>query len=291
MEKVENLKVIITGCGFKKINHIYEYNNKVTHNEISINGVPHKMNIGTATAYYLSKKGIEVILVSRTESKLKQIVEGIELLGCDRNKISFIPADISTDKGITFLIKSLPKKSNFYWVQSIGMGAGSYKLKNDNIYLPFEKISPELISAEMNIVTATHRMMLKIVKLFRGQVKKGFSSKICVISSMSGERGYHFGATHVAAKHALVGYIKGIERELEDENIDIFDIRPGGIDTGMYDNKHVQNSVSEISRRTKMWQGKEPIYAEPLSVAKKVYNALFNEKPKKVYRVLAPHQK
>jgi short-subunit dehydrogenase len=291
MKQAENLKVIVTGCGFKPINHVYKHNNKTTHNEIPINGIPHKMNIGTAIAYYLSMKGVDVILVSRNEQKLKQITEGMELLGCDKNKISYIPSDISTDEGIDFLLKNLPKKSNFYWVQSIGMGAGSYKLKNDNIYLPFEKISPELITAEMNIVTATHRMMLKIIKLFRKQVKNGFSSKICIISSMSGERGYHFGATHVAAKHALVGYIKGIEKELEDENIEIFDIRPGGVDTGMYDNKHVQNSVNEISRRTKMWKGKKPIYTNPVNVAKKVYHALFSKNSKKVYKVLAPHQK
>lgn len=288
---MNNLKVIITGCGFKPINHIYKHNNKSTHNEISIDGVPHKMNIGTAISYYLVKKGVDVILVSRTESNLTKIIEGLVLLGCDRNKISYISADISTDNGISFLAKKLPKDSNFYWVQSIGMGAGSYKLKNDNIYLPFEKISPKLISEEMNIVTATHGMMLKMIKLFRKQVKKGFSSKICIISSMSGERGYHFGATHVAAKHALVGYIKGIKRELEDENIEIYDVRPGGVDTGMYDNKYVQKSVNEISRRTKMWQGKEPIYTEPINVAKKVYHALFNENPKKVYKILAPHQK
>ena len=108
---------------------------------------------------------------------------------------------------------------------------------------------------------------------------------------MSGERGYHYGATHVAAKHALVGYIKGIEKEFEDEGIKIFDIRPGGIDTGMYDNKHVQKSVSEISKRTKMWSGLDPIYAKPMDVAKKVYLSLFDDKPKKVYRILAPHQK
>ena len=108
---------------------------------------------------------------------------------------------------------------------------------------------------------------------------------------MSGEGGYHYGATHVAAKHALVGYIKGIEKELEDEGIKIFDVRPGGVDTGMYDNKHVQKSVYEISKRTKMWSGLEPIYAKPVDVAKKVYLSLFDEKAKKIYRILAPHQK
>jgi len=69
----------------------------------------------------------------------------------------------------------------------------------------------------MNIVTATHKLMLKMIPTFRKQIKNKQEAKISMITSMSGERGYHFGATHVAAKHAFVGYIKGIEKELEDE--------------------------------------------------------------------------
>lgn len=285
------LKVIVTGCGFKPVGHIYNYNNKPTHDVVLIDGVEHKMNIGTAVAYYFAKRNIEVIMVSRTAENLEKIKQGLINLGCNKNYISFIASDITTDDGVDNLIKKLPKNYNFYWVQSIGMGGGAYKVPNDNIYLPFEKIQPDLIAAEMDIVTATHRLMLKMVKIFRKQIKNKQKAKICLITSMSGERGYHFGATHVAAKHALVGYIKGIEKELEDEGISIFDVRPGGIDTGMYDNKHVQKAVNEISRRTKMWAGREPIYAKPMDVAKKVYSALFDEKPKKVYRILAPHQK
>jgi short-subunit dehydrogenase len=287
----KKIKVIITGCGFKPVGHIYKYKNKPTHNPIFINGVEYKMNIGTAIAFYLSQKEVDVIMVSRTEEKLKMIKEGLVNLGCKKEKISYIATDINSEIGINNLIKKLPKDSIFYWVQSIGMGGGAYKVPNDNIYLPFEKIKPELIAAEMDIVTATHRLMLKMVKIFRKQIKNKKDSKICIITSMSGERGYHYGSTHVAAKHALVGYIKGIEKELEDEGIKIFDVRPGGIDTGMYDNKHVQKSVNQISKRTKMWSGLNPIYAKPTDVAKKVYLTLFSDNPQKVYRVLAPHQK
>lgn len=289
--KSKKLQVIVTGCGFKPISHVYKYNNKPTHNVILIDGVEHKMNIGTAVAYYLAKRNVKVVMVSRTAEKLEKIKQGLINLGCDKNNILYIASDITTDKDVDSLIAQLPPESNFYWVQSIGMGGGAYKIPNDNIYLPFEQISPELIAEEMNIVVATHRLMLKIVKIFRKQIKNKQKAKICLITSMSGERGYHYGATHVAAKHALVGYIKGIERELEDEGINIFDVRPGGVDTGMYDNKYVQKAVNEISIKTKMWSGRKPIYAKPMDVAKKVYASLFDEKPKKVYRILAPHQK
>lgn len=287
---MNNYTVIITGCGIKPIEHIYTYKNKPTHESLYIDNVEYKMNVGTATAYYLASKGIEVIMVSRTEETLEKIKMGFVKLGCKENLISYMPADITSDIDINNLINKLPKGKNFYWVQSIGMGGGAYKVPNDNIYLPFEEISPDLISNELNIVTATHRMMLKIIPILRNQIKNGFKAKISIITSMSGERGYHLGSTHVAAKHALVGYIKGIEKELEDEGIEIYDIRPGGIDTGMYDNEHVRKSVEEIGRRTKMWKGKNPIYENPIKVGEKVYKSLFNKKPKKIYKILAPHQ-
>jgi len=282
--------VLITGCGYKPVGHVYRYKGKPSHDAILINDKEHKMNIGTASAYVLAHKGVPVILISRTESKLKKIKIGLTQLGCNPKLISYIAADVMSEKGIDSLIKRLPKKTNFYWLQSVGLGGGAYSIPNDNIYLPFEKITPEIIKAEMEVTVATHRILLKLIPTLRRQIKKGGKAKIAFITSMSGERGYHFGATHVAAKHALVGYIKGIEKELHDENIETYDIRPGGIDTGMYDNRFVRKNVEEISRRTKMWGGKEPIYAHPIEVGEKVYEALFSEKPKKVYKILAPHQ-
>jgi short-subunit dehydrogenase len=287
---MEKPTVIVTGCGFKPLVHVYKYNGKPTHNSIDIDGVEHKMNIGTAIAYYLTKKGIEVIMVSRNKQNLEKIKKGLVNLGSLDKHISYIATDITTDEGIDDFIKNLPKDKNYYWVQSIGMGGGAYKIPNDNIYLPFEQITPELITAEANIVPASHRLMLKMIPIFRRQIKEGGKAKISFITSMSGERGYHYGATHVAAKHALVGYIKGIEKELEDEGIEIHDIRPGGIDTGMYDNEFVRKSVKEISERTQMWGGKEPIFAEPIRVAEAVYDSLFSDNPEKVYRILAPEQ-
>jgi hypothetical protein len=40
-----------------------------------------------------------------------------------------------------------------------------------------------------------------------------------------------------------------------------------------------------------MWDGRKPIYAEPMKVAQVVYKTLFGKKPKKIYRITAPFQK
>lgn len=50
-------------------------------------------------------------------------------------------------------------------------------------------------------------------------------------------------------------------------------------------------AVSEIAIRSNMWGRKGPHFSSPLQVAKKVYHALFGEKSKRVYKILAPFQK
>jgi NAD(P)-dependent dehydrogenase (short-subunit alcohol dehydrogenase family) len=110
----KNLKVIITGCGSKPVDYIYKHNNQPSHDSIFIDGVEHKMNIGTATAYYLAKKGIDVIMVSRTAERLEKIKQSLINLGCKEEIISYIAADLSTDQGVENLIKNLPGGSYFY---------------------------------------------------------------------------------------------------------------------------------------------------------------------------------
>lgn len=285
-----NKRVLICGCGYKPVGHVYTYRGKPTHSSIDIDGRSQKMNIGTAIAYYLSRKGIPILMVSRSADHLAKIKIGLTKIGCDPNLISFVAADITSEKGIDTLIQGLHKNEDIYWVQSIGMGGSTYNVPNDNIYLPFEKIQPDLVAAELSIVTTTHELMLNLLPFFRAQIRKGHKAKIVIITSMSGERGYHYGTTHVAAKHALVGYIKGIERELKDEGIEIFDVRPGGVDTGMYDNPHVRAAVAQISIKSNMWGGRKPHYAKPTAVAKIVFEDLFGRHPRQVQRVPAPYQ-
>jgi len=292
IKETKHPTVLITGCGFKPIDHVFKYQGTPTYNDIMIDGKEHKMNIGTAIAYYLTQKEIKVIMVSHQAENLEKIKKGLVQFGCSEELISYIAADLLSDEGVENLVKELPQDETIYWAQSLGMGGGTYKVPNDNIYLPFEQIDPELIENEMNIVSATHRMMLKLVPVFRKQIKNGQKAKISVITSMSGERGYHFGATHVAAKHALVGYIEGVRRELNDEGIEIYDIRPGAIDTGMYDNPYVKKAVEDLSKLGDIYAGNnnDPVYAPPTKVAEAVYKSLFDEKPEHIYRVLAPHQ-
>jgi short-subunit dehydrogenase len=87
------------------------------HSPIIIDGIECKMNIETATAFYLAKKGINVIMVLRTKENLAKIKEALVKSGCKESLLSFISADLTTKEGADYLINNLPNNRHFYWVQ------------------------------------------------------------------------------------------------------------------------------------------------------------------------------
>ena len=56
--------IIITGTGYRSSDNFHE-----TENIFQTESV--KVNIGTATAKFLAEKGFDILLLSRTENKLK----------------------------------------------------------------------------------------------------------------------------------------------------------------------------------------------------------------------------
>jgi hypothetical protein len=68
-------RVIVTGCGYSQVKYKFHdiVDNKETHDPIFIDGVEYKLNMASATAIVLAKKGAIVHMVSMTEEKLKHI--------------------------------------------------------------------------------------------------------------------------------------------------------------------------------------------------------------------------
>ncbi len=269
---LEGKRIIVTGCGFKPTNHkFFDVTTKEeSHDSIVIGGKDMKLNIGAATAFVLASNGAIVHLVSRTKDNLKTIKEQIiNLLNIPENSVEYSAVDLFEEKTIENFVKSLPKDKPMWLVQSIGLGAGAYKLKDDNPYLHIENIPPKLIEKESTIILkGTHILMQKLLPVFRSQNKKfKTETKVVIISSMSAIRGYNLGGTHCAAKGAISRYTNSAMLDLWKEKIFITDVRPGGVDTGMYDNPKVQKAVLEIDRDYGNYWNKTGIrLAPPISV-------------------------
>ena len=129
------------------------------------------------------------------------------------------------------------------WVQSVGLGAGTVKIKDDNPYLTIENISPELVEAE----TAVLKDTISVLQTFLPRFKEQEETRIVIVTSMSAIRSVPGGSIHNAAKGAVSRFANASMIELGKNKIFITDVRPGGVDTGMYDAKAIQESIEPMA--------------------------------------------
>jgi NADP-dependent 3-hydroxy acid dehydrogenase YdfG len=264
---LEGIRVVITGCGYKPVNHIFYdiVTGEQSHDSIFVNGQEMKLNIGSATAAVLVANGATVHMISSSEGKLKILKQNLQDI-VENGNIEFSAVNLFDEQAVKGLVEKLPKDKPIYWVQSLGLGAGSYKVKYDNPYLSLEEIDLGLLKAELSLVPATHMMMQAFLPIF----KKQNETRIAIISSMSAARGYSLGGTHCSAKGAMDRYANSAMLALYKNNIFVTTIRPGAVDTGMYDNPVVQEAVKIVSDEYAGLHRKQFVVMPPTSVAEAV---------------------
>ena len=257
-------RIIITGCGYKSLSKVFTdiVTKEPSHDSIKVDNKEMKLNIGSAVAGVLALNGAIVHMVSTSEDKLKNIKNNFSEI-IESDLIEYSTLDLLNEKEVKNFVEKLPKDKPIFWVQSVGLGAGSYKLKDDNPYLPLEKIDLELIEAEMStVIKATHIMMKALLPIFRKQKE----TRIAIITSMSAIRGYSLGGTHCTAKGAIDRYANSSMLALYKDNIFVTTIRPGGVDTGMYDNPKIQEAINLVSDEYSGQYRKHQTYAPPTSI-------------------------
>lgn len=244
MQGLSGKRVLITGVGIKPVQSIFLdiTTQAPSHTPVVADAVEYKANIGTATALECAKAGATVLLVSRSEAKLKQVKEWIER-EVPKAVIEYAAVDLNDTAALKTLVDSISTDLPLYWVQSVGLGGGTVQLKDDNPYLRIEDVSEELIDAELTVLKNT----VTLLKLLLPRFKQQKETRVCVVSSMSAIRSVVSGSMHMAAKGAISRFTNAAMIELDPARIFITDVRPGAIDTGMYDSKAVQDTVVKIA--------------------------------------------
>lgn len=98
---LKNKRIIVTGCGFKPIKHLFKdlVTGKPTHTELNIDGTKCKLNVGSAIACALIETGATVHMVSRTEEHLKSLKDAMcKSLDCNPELIEYSPVDLLDEK-------------------------------------------------------------------------------------------------------------------------------------------------------------------------------------------------
>ncbi|MDP2655617.1 MAG: SDR family oxidoreductase [bacterium] len=283
-------RVLVTGVGMKPVKHVFHdiTTGQPSHDSVWFGNKEYKVNIGAATALECVRAGARVCLLSRSATNLARIRKWIldnTPCGVFRNeempiyeRVESIVADMN-DPSQTGPLLSAYASSNerpLYWVQCVGLGAGTVQLADDNPYLRIENVTKELLDAEHSVLTNTVSTLQLLLPFFRKQKE----TRICIVSSMSAIRSVVSGSAHNASKGALSRFANAAMIELHPDRIFITDVRPGGVDTGLYDSKVVQKTITEICRTYDVdWSQKNGglRLAPPSSVGKAIVMALASE--------------
>jgi len=271
MNDLKNKRVLITGIGIKPVMQVFHgvTSGKPSHTPIIDGDTEYKANIGTAIAIECTKAGAVVHMVTRASEKLEIVKRWIESTIPDA-RIEYSAIDLSDPEELSLLADSIPDDMPLYWAQSLGLGAGSVRIKDDNPYIPIEEIPPGLIDAEFSVTKSTILLLQALLPRFRGQEE----TRICIISSMSAVRSVVPASIHHAAKGALDRFANAAMIELEPGGIYVTTIRPGAIDTGLYDSDSVQESIHRICKG----YGRSDIrYSPPTAVGQAVLLALTSD--------------
>ncbi|MFJ8387743.1 SDR family NAD(P)-dependent oxidoreductase [Streptomyces sp. NPDC094438] len=221
------------------------------------------------------KRGAAVHLVARGEEKLSAVRDWIlheakEDPALDSTpEITFSAVDLASPAGIARMVREAGDDLPLSWVQSLGLGAGTVQLPDDDDpYLGIDGLTAELIDAELAVLTSTIAALQALLPVLRRQQE----ARVCVVSSMSAVRSINSGSTHAAAKGALSRLTDAAALELAGDGIYLTDIRPGGVDTGIYDSPVVQRTIS-AARAAYGYPGPIP----PMSVGETIAHTLASD--------------
>jgi 3-oxoacyl-[acyl-carrier protein] reductase len=170
--------------------------------------------IGEATAKVLAKKGMNVVIASRTANQAK--IDADEMLkGC-----LAIKADARNEGDVLRLISQTTDR--FPSIDILVNTVGVFLKK------PIEDVS---FKEWDNVFHTNIRGQFLSIKGFLPYIQKG---TIINISSCSGLYGFPLSSVYSASKFAVIGLTKSLSKELESRNIRLYAICPGAVDTPMF---------------------------------------------------------
>ncbi len=175
--------------------------------------------IGRSIAIALAEHGCSVMLAARSKDRLKELAASITETGA---KAAFCPCDVSNETDIQNLVENTVKEFGGIDIIVNNAGMGIYGLLENST------------TAEWNtMMDVNARGPYILCREAIPHLRKQALSFIVNIGSVVSRKGYAEQAIYTASKHALLGMSKALAKELQDDNIRVHAICPGGVDTEM----------------------------------------------------------
>lgn len=212
--------------------------------------------IGKETALLLLKKGLNVIISSRSQDGVDNVIEEIlDKFPSKKENILGLKCDVSKHSEVKTLVDVSVKRLGRIDVLVNNAGIVYFKCLLDTTEEEWDK---------------TIDINLKGVFLFTKEVLpymiENKSGIIINVSSGAGKYGFPNLSAYCASKFGVIGLTESIAKEVADNNVKVMAICPGGVDTKMIDD--IVDNGYNLSNRNLM---------KPKEVANKIYDMIFNQ--------------
>jgi len=204
--------------------------------------------IGKAIAEHLAKEGVNLGLISRTESDLRMAADAI------RNaygvSVYTHPADVADRASIETAIHSLKEQLGSVDVLVNNAGTASFGTVVD---MPVEQWEQIIRVNLLGTYYATRALLPHMVERNRGHIIN--------ISSTAGEKGSATTSAYSASKFGLLGFTESLMYEVRKHNIRVIALLPSTVNT-------------DLARSVGLKLGDEDHQMQPEDVAELVVDAL-----------------
>lgn len=212
--------------------------------------------IGKETTLLLLKKGLNVIISSRSQDSVDNVIEEIlDKFPSKKENILGLKCDVSKHSEVKTLVDVSVKRF------------GRIDVLVNNAGIVYFKSIMDTTEEEWDKIIDTN---LKGVFLFTKEVLpymiENKSGVIINVSSGAGKYGFPNLSAYCASKFGVIGLTESVAKEVTDYNVKIMAISPGGVDTKMI--KDIVKVGYNASNRNLI---------KPEEVANKIYDMIFNQ--------------
>ena len=212
--------------------------------------------IGKETTLLLLKKGLNVIISSRSQDSVDNVIEeSLDKFPSKKENILGLKCDVSKHSEVKTLVNVSVKRF------------GRIDVLVNNAGIVYFKSIMDTTEEEWDKTIDTN---LKGVFLFTKEVLpymiENKSGVIINVSSGAGKYGFPNLSAYCASKFGVIGLTESVAKEVIDYNVKIMAICPGGVDTKMI--KDIVKVGYNASDRNLI---------KPEEVANKIYDMIFNQ--------------